>query len=321
MRNWIKIYTGIAIGYAIIFSSGCEKAGPVPSLTTSEIADFTETTATCGGEVTSEGGSPVTARGVCWSINENPTINDSKTVNGSGTGSFTSDITDLTNNTYYYVRAYATNDAGTGYGYDVSFKTKELVSDFDGNVYHTTTIGSMVWMVENLNVTHYRNGDPIPNVTDETTWDNLSTGAYCNYNNSLSNSSTYGKLYNYHAVSDSRYLCPTGWHIPSNNNELNSLIVYWGFGNGPGGKLKEEGTAHWQTPNTGATNIVGFTALPGGWRSGGYQSLGTEGWWWTSSPGDASNARAFFMSYMDDGLGAGYMYRVVGLSVRCVKDN
>ncbi len=321
IRCRILIHRILIIGFVLIINNSCKKEGQVPVVTTSDISNITETTSASGGDITSDGGSAVTARGICWNKDNVPTISNNKTSNGTGLGSFTSAITGLSPNTTYNVRAYATNSAGTGYGNSIQFTTKQVISDIDGNVYHAVTVGGAVWMVENLKVTRYRNGDPIPNVTDNTQWSNLTTGAYCDYNNTQSNSLTYGKLYNWYAVTDSRNLCPTGWHIPSNNNELNNLIVYWGLGNATGGKLKETGTTHWQSPNTGATNIVGFTALPGGMRFPNYQGLGTDGWWWTSSGGDVSSARFFSMSYIDDGMLYGYFYKTAGLSVRCVKDN
>ena len=148
------------------------------------------------------------------------------------------------------------------------------VTDIDGNTYQTVKIGDQWWMAENLKVTCYRNGDAIPNITDGTTWASLSTGAYCEYNNDINNVATYGRLYNWYAVTDSRNIAPAGWHVPS-DAEWKQLEMYLGMsqseadatgwrGTDEGGKLKEVGTMHWNSPNTGATNESGFTALPGG---------------------------------------------------------
>lgn len=137
------------------------------------------------------------------------------------------------------------------------------VTDYDGNVYQTVLIGDQCWMMENLKVTHYRNGDPIPHVTDGVTWGNLTSGAYCNYNNDEGNVATYGRLYNWYAVDDSRNIAPAGWHVPS-DAEWQTLVDYLGGDAVAGGKMKEAGTTHWASPNTGATNESGFTALPGG---------------------------------------------------------
>jgi uncharacterized protein (TIGR02145 family) len=146
--------------------------------------------------------------------------------------------------------------------------TYGTMTDFDGNVYKTITIGSkgskstQTWMAENLKVTHYQNGDPIPYVTD-TTWMNLSTGAYCNYNYTSANSTTYGHMYNLFSIIDGRNIAPTGWHVAS-ADEWNSMINFLGGASIAGGKLKETGTTHWKLPNAGATNSSGFTAIPGG---------------------------------------------------------
>ena len=139
------------------------------------------------------------------------------------------------------------------------------VTDFDGNTYLTIRIGTQVWMTENLKVTHYLNGDPLPGVSDNTTWGNLTTGAYCDYNNSPNYSIIYGRLYNWYSVVDIRNLCPTGWHIPS-YPEWTTLFTYLGGGIVADGALRETGTTHWASPNSNATNESGFTALPGGAR-------------------------------------------------------
>ena len=138
------------------------------------------------------------------------------------------------------------------------------VTDQDGNVYHTVTIGTQVWMVENLKTTKYRNGDGIQNVTDSIAWWNLTSGAYCIYRNDVNNLATYGRLYNWYAVIDSRKLTPAGWHIPT-DAEWTTLTDY--LGSTCGDKLKEKGPNHWGGDNT-ATNETGFTALPGGNRAG-----------------------------------------------------
>ena len=241
----------------------------VPILTTTAVTGITSSSATSGGNITSDGGAAITSRGVCWSTNSSPTVTDSKTTDGTGSGSFMSTITGLTENTTYNVRSYATNSSGTGYGNSITFTasttTGNTVTDIDGNVYNTVTIGTQTWMVENLKTTRYRNGDAIPNVTNDGAWFNLTTGAYCNYNNDPNNVTTYGRLYNYYAVNDSRGIAPAGWHVPS-DAEWTTLINYLGGPNVAGGKLKEAGTSHWISPNLGATNSSGFTALAVGFR-------------------------------------------------------
>jgi uncharacterized protein (TIGR02145 family) len=176
-------------------------------------------------------------------------------------------------------------------------------------------------MKKNLDVDHYSNGEPIPEVKDPTEWSNLKTGAWCYYNNDPANGAIYGKLYNRYAVNDPRGLAPKGWHIPS-EAEWTELENYLGGKDVAGGKLKETGTAHWQNPNTGATNESGFSALPGGWRNynGAFGSVGYYGLWWSSTESDATDAwyRGMGCSYAaigrgDDGKGSGF-------SVRCLRD-
>jgi uncharacterized protein (TIGR02145 family) len=199
---------------------------------------------------------------------------------------------------------------------------KDTVTDIDGNVYTTVTIGTQVWMVENLKTTKYRNGDPIPNVPDSPNnpWYNLTTGAYCwNNNDAASYKATYGALYNYYAVTDSRNLAPAGWHIPT-GNEWGTLITYIG-GSHSGGKIRETGSSHWWYANAGATNETGFTALPGGLAGGnGFASPGGAGMWW-STTSDGPGSAQFTEVYATDnyvGLLSESMFN--GLSVRCLRD-
>lgn len=329
-KNKIRIYPLIVMGCIIILTISCKKDNnnnnsnaSVPVVTTSAVINITTTSAACGGNVTSDGGAEVTARGVCWSTGQTPTTDNSKTTNGTGTGSFSSNMTGLSSGTTYYARAYATNSAGTGYGSAVSFSTQQIVTDFDGNVYHTVTIGTQVWMVEDLKVTHYRNGDPIPNETDGPTWIGLSTGAYCDYNNDPNNSTTYGRLYNWFAVTDSRYIAPAGWHIPS-YTEWSTLIAYLGGSSTAGGKLKEAGTTHWQSPNAGATNETGFTALPTGYRdiNGSFVFIYINGSLWSSTEYPSVNTYAWLcgLNYSVGDASMGYYSKNNGLAVRCIKD-
>jgi uncharacterized protein (TIGR02145 family) len=195
-----------------------------------------------------------------------------------------------------------------------------MVTDIDGNVYKTVTIGNQEWMAENLKVTRYRNGDSIPNTTGAS-WLYLTTGSYCDFDNSLSKSATYGKLYNWYAVDDYRQIAPTGWHIPS-HSEWDILIDYLGGLSVAGGKLKEKGTIHWKSPNNGASNESFFTALPGGYR-GNYASfwwIGECGGWWSSS--ELTLKWAWGREILFDGSDVNIIYhdKFDGFSVRCIKD-
>ncbi len=203
------------------------------------------------------------------------------------------------------------------------------VTDIDGNVYKTVKIGSQWWMAENLKVTHYRNGNPIPCVTDATEWANLTTGAYCNYNNEVAKTSdsrngydvaTYGRLYNWYAVNDNRIIAPTGWHVPT-DAEWQELIDYLGGDAVAGGNMKEEETIHWVSPNTGATNGSGFTALPGGCRNSGGDFLGMGYFadFWSSTEYNTDCARSRYLHCSNAEVRRDYYDKLYGYSVRCVK--
>ena len=198
-----------------------------------------------------------------------------------------------------------------------------VVEDIDGNIYKTVKIGNQEWMAENLRVTHYQNGDPIPKVIDTNQWTSQTKGAYCVYDNQEYYSSTYGYLYNWYAVTDKRNIAPKGWHVPT-INEWQQLIYHIGGKDVAGGKLKEKGTYHWDNPNFGATNKYGFSALPGGFRydDGIYANLGHYGNYWSTT--DWKHG----LWYINLASGAANVlidkYAVdkeEGISIRCIKDN
>jgi len=201
--------------------------------------------------------------------------------------------------------------------------TPATITDIDGNVYHTVTIGTQVWLKENLKVSRYRNGDSIPIVTSNTTWGNLSTGACCSFDNSNTYLNTYGRLYNWFAVTDLRKIAPAGWHVPS-LAELHTLSQYLGGSSAmAGGKLKEAGLAHWLNPNGDATNSTGFTALPGGRRDiDTFIGIGSDGYWWTSSVSAFSpdEASYYSMTFLVGYLAELQANKKKGMSVRLIKD-
>ncbi len=177
-------------------------------------------------------------------------------------------------------------------------------------------------MAENLKTTKYRNGETIANVTDGAAWAALSTGAYCCYNNDVANKAVYGGLYNWYAVADARNIAPSGWHVPT-DSEWTTLTTYLGSESIAGGKLKETGTAHWYSPNVGATNASGFTALPGGGRlynDGTFHGVGGNGYWWSSTEGDAIFAWGRYFGYGSAHAYLDYDYKQYGFSVRCIQD-
>jgi uncharacterized protein (TIGR02145 family) len=308
-----------------IIISGCKKKdnGTLPVITSEDISKIAITTAQSGGSISNNGGSEVIESGVCWSTGQTPSIENYKTTENIASGSFTSFISGLNANTTYYLRAYATNSAGTAYGNLKSFTTyqADAVTDCDGNYYNTITIGTQVWMIENMKNTKYCNGDPIPVVTDSAQWFNLTNGAYCNYNNDENNVATYGRLYNWFAVVDQRGIAPTGWHVAT-ADDWDTLTTFLGGYTVAGGKLKETGTNHWTIPNTGATNESGFTALPGGSRDWGcpFRLIGSYGNWWTSTEDDVLSGYYRFLYNTGTDIANPPNYKVSGLSVRCVKD-
>ena len=195
-------------------------------------------------------------------------------------------------------------------------------SDFDNNSYATVQIGIQTWMAENLKTTHYKNGTYIvyPD-TDNNSWANNNTGAYAWYNNdSATYKNTYGALYNWYAVNTGN-LCPTGWHIPT-YTEWDTLVTYLGGEYIAGGKLKETGLSHWESPNTAAINEIGFTALSGGRRGygGTYDFIGYNGYWWSSAELDTAYAWAYHMSFINSGAIHSDDGKTYGYSVRCIKN-
>jgi uncharacterized protein (TIGR02145 family) len=194
-------------------------------------------------------------------------------------------------------------------------------TDTDNNNYSVVKIGTQTWMAENLKVTKYRDGTTIPNVTDNITWVNLTTGAYCDYFNTPGYSIIYGKLYNFFTVVDSRNLCPTGWHVPS-DAEWTTLTTYLGGDAVAGDKLKETGLTHFLTQNKTATNETGFTALPAGTRTdnGPYILLGEFGSWWNSNEYNTTKALYCSVGNSVPIVGRGNIDKIRGISVRCLQD-
>lgn len=197
----------------------------------------------------------------------------------------------------------------------------DKIDDKDGNVYTSVTIGTQIWMVENLKTTKFNDGTAIPNVTDDTEWSNLTTTAYCWYDNDITKKNPYGALYNGYAVKTGK-LCPTGWHVPF-DTDWKILFNYAGGLDVAGGKLKETGTTHWDSPNTGATDEYGFKYLPGGLRDsyGKIYSLGVVGDYWgnDSQTGGYEYCVGIF-NYTSSVGDTYYGFKDEGISVRCLKD-
>ncbi len=278
-------------------------------LSTRPITEISYLSAQSGGNIQDSQGLPVTERGVCWSVTPNPTIDNNKVVNGSGTGQFISELTNLTFNTTYYVRAYAKNSIGTFYGQELTFKTLFPPSDADDNYYNEVKIGNQTWLRENLKTTRFQNGDLIAA-------DKLS-----NYENNVSFNEPYGKLYHFDVTQDARKVCPTGFHVPT-RTEWNQLVENLGGANIAGGKLKSVGLEHWAPPNTGADNSSGFTALPAGRRAddGSFAALSFNAVFWSSSSFDGSTAFYFSLFNSNSNVFSTGVSKSYQMSIRCIKD-
>jgi uncharacterized protein (TIGR02145 family) len=425
-KNHLSIILIIVISIFI----RCRKKEEVPIVTTNSISDITATSATSGGDITNDGGSKIIGRGVCWSTETSPTIANNKTIDGSGEGSFSSNLTALKGATNYFVRSYASNIAGTGYGPEMTFTTigqppsagampatnisattvtlnasvdanqmstavifeygtttnygdtltaiqspvtggtltnvnadikglspttfyhyrvktvnqlgttygndltfSTKLADVDGNFYNSVAIGSQIWMKENLKTTKYRNGDLIGTTAQASMDITTETSPKYQWAHSIID---YGRLYTYYAITDSRNVCPTGWHIPT-DGEWTTLTDYlsnngYGFGGNANYIAKSlaanSGFASDPTPgNVGndqaSNNSSGFTGFPGGGRySSGIMNFVTlHGIWWSST--ESSAAKAYFrcIGYIPAAVFRGEFSESYGLSVRCLKDN
>jgi len=204
-------------------------------------------------------------------------------------------------------------------GGDAISEDECYVTDIDGYIYEAVGIGDQIWMAENLKVTHYNNGDDILTGYTDGEWHQLQAGAYAVYDDDPSNSDTYGKLYNWHAVDDDRGVCPEGWHVPS-YEEWTILTDYLGGTSVAGGKMKEAGFDHWNSPNTGATNESGFTGLAAGYRngsSGHYSAMLIHGYFWSFFE-NSGNSTYSYLSFNDSYLTWDDNNNEHGFSIRCV---
>jgi uncharacterized protein (TIGR02145 family) len=245
---------------------------------------------------------------------------------------FTTTLTGLLPNTKYHFRINAINESGTANGSDVVFNTTDTayikinfnpdlvydsIYDAEGNKYRTIQIGTQTWTAENLISTKLNDNTDIPLVLDITAWAALTTPGYCWVS---SDSLGYGALYNWYTVSTGK-LCPEGWHVPS-DEEWTILTDFLGGKSVAGGKLKEAGTDHWQSPNTGATNESGFTGLPSGSRSysGAYNNLGNYGFWWSTTEWPPSGGWYRDVYYGYSSVDRSNANKKGGATVRCLKD-
>jgi uncharacterized protein (TIGR02145 family) len=281
LRAYVTNEVGTSYGEALSFQT----SGAITSATTLDATNVEFTGATLNGSVTTDNNQTVIS--FIYGENENnldKSIIAKTHAKSATTYSATANISNLNNNTTYYFAIKAVNSYGVSIGETKSFKTLAGLTDIDGNTYKVVKIGNQIWMAENLKVTHYNDGSEIPNVIDNNLWKNLTSGAYCDYDNNPQISSTYGRLYNAFTIWSEK-LAPAGWHVPS-DSEWSELF---NFVNNDGGSLKEVGLSHWVSPNTGATNNSGFNALPNGGRplylgetTYKYDHLGYAAMWWAS---------------------------------------
>ncbi len=309
----------------------------LPTITTSSPTSVGTDSVVIGGDISNDGGSSIVLRGVCYSTSPNPNMGNQRTEDGSGIGPFNTVLRGLNSSTTYYARSYAKNSNGVVvYGNEVSFTTSSslpgvrcpgtpTVTDIDGNVYNTVQIGSQCWTQGNLKTSRYRNGDNIPTGLSNSAWQNATSGAYAIYNNDPMNDGLYGKLYNHYAVTDSRGLCPTGWHVPS-DGEWTALVNHLGGSSVAGGALKSTATqptlGGWNSPNTAATNSSGFKAIPGGKRfnHGIFDEVGHSAYSWSSSVTQVDWSWNHILYFSSGGIFRSMSLRTDGSSVRCLKD-
>jgi uncharacterized protein (TIGR02145 family) len=344
VRAYATNSEGTAYGEQKTFSTNAQQA--TPSVTTGAVINISATTATCDGNVTADGGLPVIARGVCWSTSVNPTTSNSKTTNGTGLGTYTSNISGLSPNTTYYMRAYATNANGTAYGEQRTFKTQQeqgsvfgsFTDSRDGIVYKTVTIGEQVWMAENLAYLPRVVGPATGSYTEPHYYVYGYDGTNVTAAKATTNYNKYGVLYNWPAALTA---CPDGWHLPSDAEwtQLEEYLIANGYnydGTTEGNKIAislASANGWSSSTNTGTIgntnpaydayrNKSGFSALPGGYRSlyGSFDRIGYGGHWWSSTQYGTNLAWFRTLDYTNSDVPRGYSDRVDGFSVRCVRD-
>ncbi len=309
-------------------------------VSTMTISEILMNDALCTTSITEDGGAEVTSRGIVWNTIPNPDVvtNEKMTIDGSGIGTFVSVMDDLSNNTTYYVRAYATNSVGTSYGLEMSFTTLEAyftpgseVLDIDGNTYSTVIVEATEYITSNLRTSRYNDGTPLLRADNSSTWNTNSSPMYCWYNDdSVANEVKYGKLYNHHAINNGN-LCPTGWHVASDSewkhfefylgmNETDTSQTGW-RGTDQGAKLKECGNINWLAPNVDATNQSGFSATGAGSRNndGGFEGQGESYCIWTSTMDISSYSWMRKLTNAEPRIYRGIEADENGFSVRCVK--
>jgi uncharacterized protein (TIGR02145 family) len=323
-------YYWLIIPAIITFSlASCKKESNIVLPTVTSFAPFflSSSTATVGFRVASDGGSKISDCGIYIGTAANPETGGTKLSVASDTGTFVFQVNGLLPGTQFYMKAYAKNSKGDGLSEQVTFTAPAKVKDYDNNSYETVTIVNQMWMAENLKATHFQNGDPL-GTTTVPTFDisgESSPKYQWSYNGDDAIAAVYGKLYTYYAITDSRKICPVGWHIPTDTEWMTLENALGGY-TIAGSSLKESGTSHWISPyNSDATNASCFKALPGGYRSptsgaNSFSFIWNYGYWWSATEGDAGNAWVRTLFVQSSQISRTSFSKKGGASVRCLKD-
>lgn len=328
VRAYATNDAGTAYGITYSFTT---KA--LPNVSSGIIDNITTGSINISGTVSSDGGSPISSRGFCWSTDAQVDINDNIFIEGSGVGTYNSLLQGLLKGTTYYFRAFATNGVGTSYGVPILATLLDFNVvpgngvTYDGYTYQSAIFGNgQEWMTENLRTTTYANGDIIPNVLDGNLWINQTVGAWAHLFNSNQFENPLGKLYNWYTVADFRNICPNNWHVPS-NSEWITLIDYLGGSAVAGSKMKSLGTEFWQPTNLFATNESQFSAYGAGVRAhilnGAFNPIignFTHGFFWSADEVDMDNANYILLVNSSVFVNQGFENKKSGISVRCIKD-
>ena len=315
----------LAAGFTLIvfgFISGCDKTeDKIPVLSRPDCRDINLTSIEVSASVTSDGGSDIMARGICWSLSPNPVREENSLELGSGIGDFSGTIENLFEATNYYLRAWAENSQGLAYREELACSTGEL-TNIDGKVYRTVRIGEHVWMLENLRTMHFNDGTEIPLITEHNTWIETNSPAMVWQNNDESNFRKFGALYNWYAASSPK-ICPEGWRVPS-NEDWQILFDYYPDIDLVGGILKETGTENWISPNRGATNESGFTAQPGSFRGRSQEAFSNYGFFsymWANTSFKPDSGLSISLQYNSPKIFIEENHMTSGLTIRCIMDN
>ena len=316
----------------------------LPTVYLDKIAFVTDSSAVFQGNLDNDGNSEIISMGFVFDTLPSPDLNTNSILINTTYNTFKLGVDSLLNNTTYYVRSFATNALGTNYSNEISFTTENTSSPcnglqsilYQGKEYALTEIGNQCWFAENLSVSAYRDGTTIPNITINSNWGNLNTGAWSHNLNAVAHEEVYGKIYNWHAVNNVRGLCPSGWKVPDDNdwNELVSSLDTLADTScfncvasfNAGESLKSSGNSRWLFMNNMANNSTGFNALPGGSRngntgitSGNFNNIGTVAVWWSSTAHGTNSTHVRSVSLNNGEFNVSNQTREAGHSVRCIK--